>query len=290
MLEQSSFPPEAANAFKGMEVNGNPWNMPRDMRLDWCEGLDIPLVSDHKAEYLFWVGCAGSYDDHGKKMARMTVDLLRRSGIDFAILGPEENCTGDSARRMGNEYLFQMMAQQNVEILNGHGVKKIITFCPHCLNTLLNEYEQFGGKYEVYHAAEILARQISFGKLNFKTPLNLELTYHDSCYLGRYNGILQAPRFVLNHLPGVTVKEMKLSGDKGMCCGAGGGRMWLEEKIGKRVNHLRLEQALETKAGGVALSCPFCYIMLENATKEKDQEAFKVYDVLELAYKALHDT
>jgi len=286
VLEQSSFPPEAQNAFRGMEVNGNPWNMPRDTRLDWCRDMNVPLASEHKAEYLFWVGCAGSYDDHGKKMARMTVDLLRKSGIDFAILGPEENCTGDSARRMGNEYLFQMLAQQNVEILNGHGVKKIITFCPHCLNTLSNEYGQFGGSYEVFHVAEILARQISFGRLNFKTDLNLELTYHDSCYLGRYNGILEAPRFILNHLPGVTLKEMKLSGERGMCCGAGGGRMWLEEKIGKRINHLRLEQALDTKAGGVALSCPFCYIMLENATKEKGSEAFKVYDVLELAHKA----
>jgi Fe-S oxidoreductase len=287
VMEKSEFPPEAALAFKGMEVNGNPWNMPRDTRTDWCEGLDVPLASEKQAEWLFWVGCAGSYDDHGKKMARMTVDLLRKAGLDFTILGPEESCTGDSARRMGNEYLFQMMAQANVEVLNSHGVKKIVTFCPHCFNTLAHEYPQFGGNYEVFHVTEVLAKSIAEGKLAFTQTQELELTYHDSCYLGRYNGVLDAPRFVLEHLPGVKVKEMALSKEKGMCCGAGGGRMWLEEKLGTRINHLRLDQAVATGTQGVALSCPFCYIMMENATKEKDWEAFQVHDVLELAHKAL---
>jgi Fe-S oxidoreductase len=287
VMEKSEFPPEATLAFKGMEVNGNPWNMPRDTRADWCEGLGVPLASEKKAEWLFWVGCAGSYDDHGRKMARMTVDLLRKAGLDFAILGPEESCTGDSARRMGNEYLFQTMAQANVEVLNGHGVTKIVTFCPHCFNTLAHEYPQFGGNYEVFHVTEVLAKAVAEGKLAFTRTQALELTYHDSCYLGRYNGVLDAPRFVLEHLPGVKVKEMPLSKEKGMCCGAGGGRMWLEEKLGTRINHLRLDQAVATGASGVALSCPFCYIMLDNAAKEKDQAGFRVYDVLELAHKAL---
>ncbi len=288
VLEESSFPEEAINSFKGMEVNSNPWNMPRDRRCDWMEGLSIPLFSEKKgADYLLWIGCAGSYEDHGKKISKICINILNKLNIDYAVLGGEENCTGDSARRLGNEYLFQQLAVQNVETLNKYKFKKIITFCPHCLNTLKNEYPSFGGNYEVLHFLEFLVERYWAGELNLKNKLDLNLTYHDSCYLGRYNGIYVEPRFLLSKVLNRGIKEMELSKEKGFCCGAGGGRMWLEEKKGKRINHERLDQALKTGTEGVALSCPFCYIMLENATKEKDCENFKVFDVLELISKAL---
>lgn len=287
VLEDSSFPEEAINTFKGLEVNGNPWNMPKDKRCEWMEGLSIPLFSEKKnAEYLFWVGCAGSYDDHGKKITKICIDILNKLNVDYAILGPEENCTGDSARRLGNEYLFYQLATQNVETLNKYNFKKILTFCPHCLNTLQNEYPSFGGNYKVLHFTEFLMEKYAAGELPIKEKIDLNITYHDSCYLGRYNGIYEAPRFLLEKVLKNGIKEMKLSKEKGFCCGAGGGRMWLEEKRGKRINHKRLEQIKDTKAGAVALSCPFCYIMLENATKEMD-ENISVFDVLEIISKAL---
>lgn len=287
VLEESDFPEEAINSFKGMEVNSNPWNMPKDKRCEWMEGLNVPVFKEKKeAKYLFWVGCAGSYDDHGKKISKICINILNKLNIDYAVLGDEENCTGDSARRLGNEYLFYQLAQQNVETLRKYKFEKIITFCPHCLNTLQNEYPSFGGNYKVLHFIEFLCERYSAGELSIKNKIDLNLTYHDSCYLGRYNGIYESPRFLLSKILNKDIKEMEISKEKGLCCGAGGGRMWLEEK-GKRISHLRLDYALKTKTEGVALSCPFCYIMLENATKEKECENFKVYDVLELIWKAV---
>ena len=288
VLEESDFPEEAINSFKGMEVNSNPWNMPKDQRCAWMEGLEVPIFRDKKeAEYLFWIGCAGSYDDHAKKISKVCINILNKLNINYAVLGEEEGCTGDSARRLGNEYLFQQLAIKNVEILNRYKFKKIITFCPHCLNTLKNEYPSLGGKYQVIHFIEFLSERFGAGELPIKNRLDLNLTYHDSCYLGRYNGIYYEPRFLLSKVLSKEVKEMELSKEKGFCCGAGGGRMWLEEKKGERINHKRFEMALKTGAEAIGVSCPFCYIMLENATKEEGKEDIKVYDLIELIWKTI---
>jgi Fe-S oxidoreductase len=286
-LEESNFPAEAQSGFKGMERQGNPWNLPRADRAKWAEGLDVSLIGEKQdAEYLFWVGCAGAYDAAGQKVSRALAQLLTKAGVSFAILGEEETCTGDSARRLGNEYLFATLAEANVETLNGYGVKKIVTNCPHCLNTLKNEYPAFGGKFEVVHGTELVARLIAEGKLKLTEPVRQQITFHDPCYLGRYNHQTAAPREVLKAVPGLEVKEMAWSGEAAMCCGAGGGRFWLEEHLGKRVNHARFEQALETRASGVAVACPFCNVMLANAAGETGHEGFGTVDVLELAAKA----
>lgn len=287
VLEESRFPPEVQNVFKGMEVNGNPWNLPADTRMDWAKDLEIPRVQDHPdAEYLFWIGCAGAYDEHGQKVTRALLKLLQSAGVSYAILGQEETCTGDSARRMGNEYLFQMLARRNVETLNKYNVKKIVTNCPHCLNTLAHEYPEFGGQYHVVHAAELVADLISRGRLRFKKTLEGQYTYHDPCYLGRTNNVYDAPRYVLEHLPGLELVEMEHAWERAICCGAGGGRMWMEEDLGTRINHLRLEDVERTGVKNLSVACPFCYVMLENATKEKEKE-IQTLDVVELAASAL---
>jgi Fe-S oxidoreductase len=213
--------------------------------------------------------------------------LLKAADVSFAILGSEEACTCESARRLGNEYLFQSQTEANIEVLKGHGVKKVVTNCPHCLNTLKNEYPSFGGEFEVVHGTELVARLIADGKLQLEQTVDADLTYHDPCYLSRYNGQTSAPRAILNAIPGVKLTEMEKHGEATMCCGAGGGRMWLEEKLGKRVNHERFEQALATKATCVAVACPFCNVMLNNAAGETGHEKVTTTDVLELAAKAL---
>lgn len=287
-LEESDFPAEAQVGFKGMERQGNPWNLPRSERSKWAEGLEVPQISEKpEAEYLFWVGCAGAYDAAGQKVSRALVRLLQAAGVSFATLGEEESCTGDSARRLGNEYLFATLAEGNIETLNSYKVRKIVTNCPHCLNTLLNEYPAFGGRFEVVHGATLVAELLSEGRLKLTGEAKRVLTYHDPCYLARYNGETSAPRKILSAIPGVTLKEMEFSGERGMCCGAGGGRMWLEEKLGKRVNHERLDQASATGACGVAVACPFCNVMLNNAAGETNRETFTTVDVLELAEQAL---
>ena len=287
-LEESDFPVEAQAAFKGMERQGNPWNLPQADRAKWSEGLDVPTVaSKPDAEYLFWVGCAGSYDAAGQRVSKSLVKLLKAAEVSFAILGTEEACTCESARRLGNEYLFQSQTESNVEVLKGHGVKKIVTNCPHCLNTLKNEYPDFGGNFEVIHGTELVANLVAEGKIKFEQTVEADLTYHDPCYLSRYNGQMDAPRAILDAIPGVKLTEMEKHGEATQCCGAGGGRMWLEEKLGTRVNHARFEQALETKATTVAVACPFCNVMLNNAAGETGHETIQTQDVLELAAKAL---
>ncbi|MEJ2420739.1 MAG: (Fe-S)-binding protein [Acidobacteriota bacterium] len=287
-LEESNFPEEAQTAFRGMERQGNPWNLPRADRMAWADGLDVPTIGDNPdAEYLFWVGCAGSYDDHGKNVSQSLVKLMRAAGVSFAVLGEEENCTGDSARRLGNEYLFEMMAEGNVEVLNGHGIKKIVTNCPHCLNTLKNEYPQFGGDYDVVHGTQLVSELLATSRLKLTQEVKEALTFHDPCYLARYNKETDAPRTILGAIPGITVTEMEHHGENTMCCGAGGGRMWLEEKLGTRINHERLDQALATGAKGLAVSCPFCNVMLNNAAAETEHQDFVARDVLELAARAL---
>jgi len=284
-LMESNFPTELGNAYRSMENNSNPWGMSQADRGDWASGLpeDIPIVDGTSAldhEYLYWVGCAGSFDDKNKKVSIATAKLMQRAGIDFAILGPSEMCTGDPARRSGNEYVFQMLAMQNVETLNTMGVKKIVTQCPHCFNTLGNEYPQLGGHYEVVHHSQFLEWLIDTGKLDLAgASLEERVTYHDSCYLGRHNDVYLAPRNVIGSLKGIEIVEMPRNGTKGMCCGAGGARMWMEESTGKKVNTERAREAIATGATRVATACPFCYIMLDDGVKENGRDDVLVQDI-----------
>lgn len=288
VLEKAEFPAEAEPAFRGMEVNGNPWQLAPETRGDWAKGLGIPLASEAgEFEVLFWVGCAGSYDDAGKKTSVSLAKLLQAAGVKFAILGPEERCTGDAARRLGNEYLFQMLASGNVETLKRHGVKKIVTNCPHCFNTLAHEYPDFGGSYEVLHGTQMVAELIASGRVKLNQEIRRELTYHDPCYLGRTNGEYDAPRAILGAIPGLTLREAPLSRMKGMCCGAGGGRMWLEEKLGTRINQTRMRQLAESGTNDVAVACPFCAVMVGNAQQELGLETAQTVDVITLAAQAL---
>jgi Fe-S oxidoreductase len=294
VLERSEFPKEAQTAFNGMERQGNPWNLPAADRDAWTAELDfeIPVLGAMdeaeraSVEVLFWVGCAGSYEDRGKKVSRALAKLLREGGVRFAILGAEETCNGDSARRLGNEYLFQTLAQQNVETLNGYGVKRIVTNCPHCFNTLRNEFPDFGGTFEVLHGTEVVARLVAEGKLHLTEPLPKSISFHDACYLGRHNDVYDAPREVLAAIPGLTLTELPRSGRNGLCCGAGGGRMWLDEKIGTRINQARYAEIQEEGTDLVGVSCPFCMVMLGNAQTEMAGKT-QPFDVLELAAAAL---
>ncbi|CAB4585943.1 MAG: 4Fe-4S dicluster domain-containing protein [Actinobacteria bacterium] len=285
-LMESNFPAELGNAYRAMENQGNPWGMNQGERADWAKGLDEVTILDPgepiTAEYLYWVGCAGSFDDKNKKVTQAMAKLLGRAGIDVAILGPSEMCTGDSARRSGNEYLFQMLAMPNIEMLDGMGVKKIITQCPHCFNTLRNEYPQLGGNYEVIHHTQLLEQLIDSGTLDVsQATLEERITYHDSCYLGRHNDVYLAPRKVVGSIKGIEIVEMQRNGTKGMCCGAGGARMWMEESIGTKVNDERAAEALSTGATRVATACPFCYIMLDDGVKAAgaDDDQVKVADI-----------
>ncbi len=287
-LMESNFPAELGNAYRAMENQGNPWGMNQGERGDWAEGLDVTVVDPGDpltSEYLYWVGCAGSFDDKNKKVTQAMAKLLRRAGVDVAILGPSEMCTGDSARRSGNEYLFQMLAMPNIETLNGMGVKKVITQCPHCFNTLLNEYPQLGGHYEVVHHTQLLEQLIADGRLDVsQATLEERITYHDSCYLGRHNDVYLAPRKVVGSIKGIEVVEMPRNGTKGMCCGAGGARMWMEESIGTKVNDERAREALSTGATRIATACPFCYIMMDDGAKAAGAEE----DTVKVADLAIH--
>ena len=285
VLEDSSFPQELTNTYKNLEKAGNPWGQSPSARGDWANGLDVPWMSDGpgEVEYLLWVGCAGAYDDRGKKVARATAEILQRAGVKFAALGPEETCTGDPARRTGNEYLYQMLAQQNVETLNNYKVKKVVTQCPHCFNALLNEYPQLGGKYEVVHHTELIARLIAEGRIKMNGDgAGQTVTFHDSCYLGRHNGVYDAPRQALSSA-GLHIIEMPRSRENGFCCGAGGGRMWMEEKIGTKVNTARVDEAAGTNAPLVASACPFCMTMIADGINETGRsEAMQVQDVAQI--------
>ncbi len=289
VLERADFPKEMQTAFRGMETNGNPWGISASSRADWAK--DLPVVPMSQAagadvEVLFWVGCAGSYEDRAKRVSKAIVEILNAAGVSFAILGTEETCTGDSARRMGNEYLFQVLAQQNVETLNGYGVKKIVTNCPHCFNCIKNEYPVLGGKYEVVHATELVERLLEEGRIRFTEEIRETISYHDACYLGRYNGVYESPRNVLRAIPGLRIEELPRTCERGLCCGAGGGRMWMEEKLGTRINQTRMKEIEEAGTASVGLSCPYCMIMLGNA-KEEIGAATIPFDVLELARRSM---
>ena len=289
VLEKAEFPEAAQPAFRGYEVNGNPWQLPAEERGDWAKELGVPLAAEAGGdfEYLFFVGSPGSYDDHGKKVSQALVKILQLAGVKIAILGSEELSTGDAARRLGNEYLFQMLAQQNVETMNGYGVKKIVTNCPHAYNALANEYPEFGGEYEVVHGTQLVAELVRTGKIKLTGTVNEDVAYHDPCYLGRTNGEYAAPRFLLKAIPGVRVREADLSHERSMCCGAGGGRMWLEEDLGERINQLRFAQLEESGTKDVAVACPYCFSMLSDAQNELGHEEATTWDVIELVAKSL---
>jgi Fe-S oxidoreductase/nitrate reductase gamma subunit len=294
VLVESAFPDEAARVFKGIETQGNPWGIGSNKRTEWCADLDVPRASDGPFEWLFFVGCAGAFDDRQKKVSRAIVRILREAKVSFAILGEEETCNGEAARRLGNEYLFQMQAQANVETLNGHGVKKVLVQCPHCLNTLKNELPAFGGRYEVVHHAELVARLVAEGRLHAEAAEGISgraVTFHDPCYLARWNGVTEAPRKALAAVPGIRLLEMPRNRRQGFCCGAGGGRFWLEEKLGTRVNQARVAEAAATlgEAGGVvATGCPFCLTMVKDGVNETGrEETLRVLDVAEIVAAGL---
>nr|WP_103943904.1 (Fe-S)-binding protein [Thermomonospora echinospora] len=297
VMIESSFPSEAGVMLKNLENKGNPWGMSEMKRLEWIEELDFEVeVVDEKmpadAEYLFWVGCAGALEDRAKKTTKAVAELLHIAGVKFAVLGPMEACTGDPARRLGMEFVFQMLGQQNVETLNEAGVKKIVATCPHCFNTLANEYPQIGGNYEVVHHTQLLAHLVETGKLTPVTPIEENITYHDPCFLGRHNKVYKQPRDIMATVPGVKTQEMHRHKDRGFCCGAGGARMWMEERIGKRINTERVDEALETNPDTVSTACPFCLVMLGDAINEKKnagaaKETLEVVDVSQLLIRSV---
>jgi Fe-S oxidoreductase len=292
VMMESDFPQEATTAFKGMEVQGNPWGMGQDRRLEWAEGLDVPVMADlggREVEYLLWVGCAGSTDPRARKTNQALVRVLKAAGVDFATLGREEKCTGDPARRMGNEYLFVQLAQENMEVLGRYKFRKILVTCPHCLNSLGKEYRELGASYTVVHHSELLAELLAAGRIPLDAAKASDglVTFHDPCYLSRYNDGVEPPRAVLAGL-GARSVEMERSGKSSFCCGAGGGRIFLEERIGKRVNVERTEQALATGARTVAVGCPFCMTMITDGTKAKAVEGtVAVKDLAELVAERL---
>jgi Fe-S oxidoreductase len=313
VLIESSFPAEAGVMLRNLENKGNPWGAPQNTREDWTKGLDfeVPRVGEaDDFEYLFWVGCAGAFEDRAKKTTRAVATLLHEAGVNYAILGEGETCSGDPARRIGNEFVFQMLAQQNVETLNeafgDRPTKKIVATCPHCFNTLGNEYEQVGGKFEVVHHTQLLAHLVAEGKLTPVQPVDGGVTYHDPCYLGRHNRVFEAPREVLGAaIGGAAGKgqegsaiesgrrasgliEMPRNTERSFCCGAGGARMWMEEKIGKRINVERTEEALATGAKTIAVGCPFCYTMIgDGVTGKGEQENVEVVDVASVLLRSI---
>ncbi len=282
-----SYPKELNTALKGLERNGNPWGIGYDKRADWAEGLDVKtMAEDASVDYLLWVGCAGSFDDRTRKVSTSLVKILQKAGVSFAILGVEEKCTGDFARRVGNEMLFQMMAEANIATLNGYNVKKIITACPHCLNTLKHEYPQMGGHYEVIHHSQFIAQLVKAGRITLQKSLSGPLTWHDPCYLGRYQGIYEQPRTLLRGISNYGLLELDRCGQESFCCGAGGGRMWMEETIGRRINRERAEEIVRRGVDNVAVGCPFCLTMLEDGMKELGkEETVKTQDIAELVDK-----
>lgn len=284
VLTESEFPSNLNNVFKSLETNFTPWAFNQADRAAWAEGMNIKTMSeDPNGEILFWVGCAGSFDDRYKKVTKAFATIMQKAGIDFRILGTEEKCNGDTARRLGNEYLAQTLMQENIATLNSYNVKKIVTACPHCFHSLKNEYPQFGGNYEVKHHSEFISELIENGKLTLKnSEIKKDITYHDSCYLGRYNQVYDAPRKVLNSAS-IEIKEMERSKSRGFCCGAGGGRMFLEDEEGGRINEERTKEALSTGAETIASACPFCMTMLSDGVKHfEKQDSVSVKDIAEI--------
>lgn len=304
VMERGEFPDQLQNAFRGLESVGNVYSFANEQRADWAQGLDVPLRAEKPdAEYLYWVGCAPSFDDRSRRIARAMAQLMKMAGVDFAILGAEEMCTGDPARRAGNEYLYQTFAKQNCDTLNNYKVRKIVATCPHCFNTIKNEYPDFDGKFEVIHHTELLSQLVRAGKLKPRQRVDASIVYHDSCYLGRYNNTYDAPRELLRSIPGVQVVEAPESRDRGMCCGAGGAQMWKEEEaivrpesregVGK-VNHARTRQLLRVlptngASRKVASACQFCMTMLSDGLKDQGHTDVEQLDVAELLWRSVRE-
>ena len=289
VLMEADFASELQLTYRNMENNSNPWGIGAHTRADWAKDLGVKtLAEDPDAEYLFYVGCAGSFDDRGKKVSQAFVNILKAAGVSFGILGTEEGCCGDSAMRGGNEYLYQIMAQANIEVMTGYGVKKIICTCPHGYNALKKDYPHFGDAFEVYHHTEIIADLIARGKIVLKKPAEGLVTYHDSCFLGRYNDIYNTPRDILKAIPGMKLVEMERTRARSFCCGAGGARMWMEEDIGERINDMRTDQAIAVNAGSIAVACPFCLTMMTDGIKDRNmEEKMASLDIAEIVWEAM---
>ncbi len=306
VMIESSFPTEAGTMLKNLENKGNPWGMATKARLDWVKelkketGIEVPVIGEDidpaEVEYLYWVGCAGALEDRAKKTTKAFAELLHTAGVKFAILGKEETCSGDSPRRLGNEFLFQMLGAQNVETLNAAledaPVKRIVATCPHCFNTIANEYPQLGGHFEVIHHTQLLQHLIDEGRLLPVNPVEGLITYHDPCYLGRHNKVYSPPREIMDKVPGLRQQEMHRHKERGFCCGAGGARMWMEERIGKRINTERVDEALSLNPDIVSTACPFCLVMLSDSVNGKKTEGaakehLKVVDVAQLLLESV---
>jgi Fe-S oxidoreductase len=297
VLIESAFPVEAAGMLKNLENKGDPWGMGEARRADWMEGLgfEVPVAEGklgEDTEYLFWVGCAGALEDRARKTTRAIASLLHTAGVKFAVLGPAETCTGDPARRIGNEFLFSMLAQQNIETLNEAGARTIVASCPHCFNAIANEYPQLGGSYEVIHHTQLLSKLVADGRLTPVTPVDEKITYHDPCFLGRHNKIYSPPREIMERVPGVQAQEMHRCKERGFCCGAGGARMWMEERIGKRISTERIEEALGTGPDTVSTACPYCLVMLGDAINAKKasgeaKDSLEVVDVAQILARSV---
>jgi len=300
VLIESAFPVEAAGMLKNLENKGDPWGMGENRRAEWITELDfeVPVVDGKipdEVEYLFWVGCAGALEDRAKKTTKAIATLLHQAGVAFAVLGPAETCTGDPARRIGNEFVFSMLAQQNVETLNEAGARKVVASCPHCFNTISREYPQLGGNYEVIHHTQLLARLVDEGRLKPVAKVEEKITYHDPCFLGRHNKVYTPPRDIIDAVPGTTAEEMHRCKNRGFCCGAGGARMWMEERIGKRINTERIEEALALNPDTISTACPYCLVMLGDAVAAKKSsgdapDTLEVVDVAQLLARSVRTT
>jgi Fe-S oxidoreductase len=288
LVEESTLPETAKGALQSIESRGHPWRGTTLKRTDWAQGLGIKtLAEDSKVDILYWVGCTEALEERSVKVAQSFAKLMKQAGLSFGILGAEESCCGDPARRLGHEYLFQTLAQNNIEVLKRYNIKKIVTGCPHCYNTIKNEYPQFDGNFEVIHHTELIAGLLKEGKIKITKGNYSSITYHDSCYLGRYNDIYQPPRQILKYLPDVKLIEMEKNKKRGFCCGGGGGRLWLEERIGQRISENRIDQVIAVKAQLVATACPYCLQMFGDAIKTKQtEETLKVKDIAELVLES----
>ncbi|WP_172673666.1 (Fe-S)-binding protein, partial [Calditerricola satsumensis] len=292
VLTQGEMPAEAARVFQNIERQYNPWGLSKNDRAKWRDGAEVPIPTVHEVEdfeYLLWVGSMGSYDNRSMKVVRALAKVLHEAGVSFAILGNEEKNSGDTPRRLGNEFLFQQLVQENIETFRQHNVRKIVTIDPHAYHTFKNEYPDFGfAAEEVVHHTELVARLLKEGRIRPRKEVRERVVYHDSCYLGRYNGVYDAPREILRAIPGVELVEMERNRENAMCCGAGGGLMWLEEREGTRVNVARTEQALATNPTVIGSACPYCLTMMSDGTKAKGvEDQVKTRDVVELLAEAL---